>query len=109
MNKSLRAIRRKYKIIDHFRHSKFEKGTRAEKLVAEHLTSKGIYYLRNGWPDFLIHKRGEYALIEVKGKRDKLRSNQVSMHMVLKELGLKVITVHTDKTGWQESLEEAVR
>lgn len=86
----------------------FRSGSRSEKDVVNHLSASKIGWLRGGWPDFLISKGDNVALVEVKHGTDHLNPRQESMHKILKKLGLKVFTIRTDQPGWQKRLEETV-
>lgn len=64
-----------------------------ETAVAEALRTEGWTVLRRGWPDFLCHRDGMAAAIEVKSPRDRLSEDQVQIHRVLVRCGLPVQTV----------------
>ena len=62
-----------------------------EKKVKTYLECLGFEVLRNGYPDFMIRRLGQFeglACVEVKNRSDKLRPEQVKMIDAFKELGL---------------------
>ena len=74
---------------------RFVKMNSFEKKVKLYLEGLGFEVLRNGYPDFMIRRLGQYkgqhkglACVEVKNRNDKLRPEQVRMIDAFKELGL---------------------
>ena len=62
-----------------------------EKKVKLYLEGLGYEVLRNGYPDFMIKRLGQFeglACVEVKNRNDKLRPEQVKMIDAFKQMGL---------------------
>ena len=66
-----------------------------ERKVKVYLEGLGFEVLRNGYPDFMVRKKGPkwkghtgLACVEVKSRSDKLRTEQAKMIDAFKELGL---------------------
>lgn len=49
-----------------------------------------VRVLRNGWPDFLFERNGQFYGVEVKSEHDVMRPAQVTMFAALERAGLKV-------------------
>lgn len=57
---------------------------------------QGYIVHKNGFPDRVIEKDGEYKFIEIKNRDEKLRENQKIMHKILEKCGLTVMVVKPD-------------
>lgn len=67
----------------------------SEQFVADRLKEKGFTVVKDGWPDFLVVKDGEFWLMEVKpdeGHR-KLSPSQQRMADALRSVGILVNVV----------------
>ena len=70
-----------------------------ENNVYQYLKNEGYDVLRNGYPDFLVQRKGRYSgvcAIEVKQGNDKVRPNQTVMHNMFKDAGIPVYVIRPE-------------
>ena|SRR5271157_4901522 len=76
----------------------------SERCVVRELISIKAQVYRNGWPDFLVRRGEKFVAIEVKLGKDNLSDDQLHMHAALKDAGVSVETVYTDRANWKALL-----
>lgn len=57
---------------------------------------RGYKTFKGGMPDGALEKDGKFLFVEIKGFSDKLRSNQVECHKILRSLGFDVVIARPD-------------
>lgn len=67
---------------------------------------QGYKVYKNGYPDRVIEKDGEYIFVEVKNRGEKLTEDQKVMHNILRNCGLKVIVARPSDINFETREEE---
>lgn len=61
-----------------------------ERKTRKRLKHQGWTVLHGGWPDFICEKKGRVMFVEAKSPKAALRPNQIKVHQILKQFGIKV-------------------